>query len=282
VTRRRSRLPRAALDREAVGASQVAAVAGVDPYTTPLELWRRKLGRAQGPDPDLEPLRIGRALEGPVVDLVRPLIPAPIRRNRATFLHPDYPAVPLFATPDAFVGPDRLLEVKVVGRWAAQAWDDGVPLYVALQARAQLAVTGAQACYVAGLLGTELRLCLVEREMPLERELLAGVIAFVRDRLEPEAEPDPVNDGERWARLVDVLGSLEGEVLADAEADRLAEELMLARSAAAANNAEVAALRVRLGAWLESAGGRRVAGSTWSAGLDSRGVFSVRSKGDRS
>jgi hypothetical protein len=281
VRRRRSCCPRHELDPVAVGASQVGAVAGVDPWTTPLSLWRRKLGREAWPAPELEPLRIGRALEGPVVELVRETIPLPVRRNRATFLHPRFPEVPLFATPDAFVGRDRLLEVKVVGIYGAPAWDDGPPAHVTLQARAQLAVVDAEACYVAALIGTELRLGLVERDPAVELELLDGVTAFVYERLLPKLEPDPVTDAERWARLVDEAGRLDGEVLADDDADELGAQLVTTRQARALLEADERALRERLAGWLSATGGRKVAGSTWSAAWDARGTFTVRAKGTK-
>jgi predicted phage-related endonuclease len=281
VRRRRACCSRDELDPVAVGASQVGAIAGVDPFCTPLELWRRKLGRAAGPDPELEPLRIGRALEGPVVDLARQAIPLPIRRNRRTFVHPRWPEVQLFATPDAFVGTDRLLEAKVVGLRAAFAWDDGPPEHVVLQARAQLAVLEADACYVVALLGTELRLTLVERELELEAELLAGVTAFVDERLLAGVEPDPVTDAERWARLVAGAGRLEGEVLADADADALGMALVSTRNARTRLEADERQLREQLAGWLERSGGRKVAGTSWSAAWDARGTFAVRSKETR-
>lgn len=265
-----------------VGASEVGVLAGVDPFATPLELWRRKLGRSQGPDGNLEALRVGRALEGPVVGLARERIPLRLRRNRRTYMHPLWPAVPLFATPDAFVDGNRLLEAKVVGLRAAFAWDDGPPEHVVLQARAQLAVLDAGECYVAALIGTELRLALVERDLELEAELLAGVTAFVRDNLEPQLEPDPITDAERWARLVAGSSSLEGEVLADADVDSAGVALLELRARRTQLEADELRLREELAGWLQRSGGRRVAGSSWSAAWDSRGAFTVRSsKGNR-
>jgi predicted phage-related endonuclease len=279
VTRRVAR--REHVYARGVGASEVGVLAGVDPFATPLELWRRKLGRASGPDGNLEALRIGRALEGPVVGLARDVIPLRIRRNRRTYVHPLWPAVPLFATPDAFVDGDRLLEAKVVGLRGAFAWDDGPPAHVILQARAQLAVLEAGACYIAALVGTELRLALVEREVEEEAELLAAVSAFVRENLEPVLEPDPVTDLERWAQLVAGASELDGEVLADADADAAGIALLELRASRSRIEADELRLRVELTRWLERSGGRRVVGSSWAAAWDARGTFSVRSRGTR-
>lgn len=251
----------------AVGASEVGAVLGCDPWTTPLQLWRQKLG-LDVPRPDNERMALGRALEGPVVQLARARIPEPIRRNRRTFMHP---GGGLFATPDAFVGRDRLLEAKVVGLRSPDALDDDLPCRVRLQVQAQLAVTGRQACYVAQLVGTELRLTTVERDPVVVDELLEAVAAFV-DLLEAGVAPDPLTWDERWsdllARMADGQGEL--EVLAGGAVQAAGDRILAIRQLEAQLEDETKALRLELLEALVDAGGTKLVGTGWTGSLQER------------
>lgn len=262
------KVDRAFLEPLAVGASEVGAVMGCDPWTSPLQLWRRKR-HLDPPRADTPAMSIGRALEGPVVGIARDRIPLRIRRNRSTFAHP---VAPLFATPDAFVGRDRLLEVKVVGIHGTNGWDDGeLPCRVRLQVQAQLAVTGRAAAYVGALVGTELRLVVVEADAAVQAGILESVTAFVVDHLDPGYPPDPLSWDERWAQLLadadelPVADVLAGQALQDA-GDRILEVRALEAQLAD----EVAELRAELVAGLVAGAGRRLVANGWLGTLEVR------------
>jgi predicted phage-related endonuclease len=258
------------VDRElveplAVGASEVGAVMGCDPWTTPLQLYRRKKG-LDDPRPDNAAMALGRALEGPVVDLARELIPLRIRRNARTFAHV---RSPLFATPDAFVGRDRLLEVKVVGLRSPDAFDDDLPCRVKLQAQAQLAVTQRDAVYVAQLVGTELRLTLVESDPVAQLEILETAERFVDAHLQPSVPPDPLTWEERWADLLEA--ELEGELwLAGGPAQQQGDRLLEIRRTVKQLEDEERQLRLELLELLTAAGGAKLLGSGWTATVADR------------
>ena len=91
-----------ALRRSGIGASEVAAVVGEDPWTTPLDVCLRKWGSAEQEKPSLA-ARLGNLIEEPICALYAEetgsaLVPC------GTLRHPDYPWA--LATPDraAFVG----------------------------------------------------------------------------------------------------------------------------------------------------------------------------------
>jgi len=256
---------RAVVDPVAVGASEVGAMMGCDPWTTPLQLYRRK--RGLDPDrPDSAAMALGRALEGPVVDMVRELLPLRIRRNGRTFAHV---SSPLFATPDAFVARDRLLEVKVVGLRGAADWNDDLPCRVKLQAQAQLAVTQREACYVAALIGTELRLTLVERDPFAQLEILETAERFVDRHLQQGVPPDPLTWEERWADLLDA--ELEGELLlAGGPAQTWGDRLLEIRQTTRQLEDEERQLRLELLELLSAAGGEKLLGSGWVATIADR------------
>jgi predicted phage-related endonuclease len=261
------RVVRDAVLPSAVGASEVPAVLGCDPWTTPLALYRRKLGLAE-PQPDSDAMAIGRALEGPVVDLARQRIPLPIRRNRATFLDPE---LRLFATPDAFVGSDRLLEAKVVGLRTASDWQDGaLPCRVKLQVQAQLLVLRRSVAFVVGLVGTQLELVVVEADPELQAGIRQGVASFL-ELLDARREPDPLTYGERWAKLLDqVQASDARDVLAGTRAQELGDRLLEIRADQDALEDEARELRAELLEELVSEGGNRLVGTGWTATVQTR------------
>ena len=263
------RVDRATLEPLAVGSSELGALLGCDPWTTPLQLYRRKRG-LEPPRPDNGPMRVGRLLEPQVVQLARERIPLRVRRNRVTWAHR---TVPLFATPDAFVGPDRLLEVKVVGLRGRDGWDDGIPCRVSLQVQGQLLVTGRAAGYVAALVGTELELVTVERDEGVQASIVDAVAAFVDDHLTPGVPPDPLSWDERW---YDLLAQLEGrdplevEALAGSELQAAGDRILELRALEARQADELETLRGELLAGLAASGGTKLTGSGWSAGLERR------------
>lgn len=279
--RRKGIVDRATVWPHAVGASEVGAVMGCDPWTTPLQLYRSKKG-LDAPRPDNDAMALGRALEGPVVDLCRQRIPLVIRRNTSTLVRAIQPN--LFATPDAFVGPDRLLEVKVLGLRSPDAWeDDQLACRIQLQVQAQLFVTDRQAAYVAQLVGTELRLTLVEADPVVQVELLNAVDRFVVDHLQAGVPPDPLTWDERWADLIAQLSPLpEIDVLAGGAVEEAGSRILEARLLSAQLEDETRQLRLELLEALVAGQGTRIVGSDWTARVDSRGVFAVkRVKGSR-
>jgi hypothetical protein len=261
------RVARDAVAPFAVGASEVGAVLGCDPWTTPLALFRRKRGLDPAPE-DRPAMRAGRVLEGPVVQLARDVIPLPIRRNRVTFAHP---SLPLFATPDGFVGRDRLLEAKVVGFRRLDAWDDGVPCHVRAQVQAQLLVTGRDAGYVVALVGTELRVTLVERDVQYQATIADSVEAFVDRHVATGIPPDPLTFDERWADLVDDVDGLPPlDVLAGEEIQLAGDRIVDIRGEVRELEDETDALRLLVLSAMADAGTSRLIGNGWTATASER------------
>jgi len=256
---------RAFVEPLAVGASEVGAVLGCDPWTTPLQLYRRKSG-LDDPRPDSEAMTVGRTLEGPVVGLVRDRLPLPIRRNRRTWSHH---TAPLFATPDAFVGRDRLLEVKVAGLRSPEAWEpDELPCRHRVQLQAQLAVTGRSAGYVATLVGTELRLVELDADPVVQAGILDAVDVFVGEHLDPGIPPDPLTFDERWLQLLQDADELPvRDVLVGQELQDAGDRILELRELAKRQDDEVAELRADLLEALTLADGDRLVANGWTGKL---------------
>jgi predicted phage-related endonuclease len=255
------RVDRAKVEPLLVGASELGAVLGCDPFTTPLQLYRRKRGLDPAPATD-DAMTIGTVLEGPVVQLARAKLPETIRRNRLTWAHP---TLELFATPDAFVGRDRVLEVKVVGLYGARGWDDGPPCHVQLQVQGQLLVTGRDAGYVAMLSGTELKLWTLPADPVVQSTIADAVRAFVVEHLDPGVPPDPLTYGERWADVLEQLRGLDRvEAVASGAADAGGRRLLDIRDEAARLDDEAKDIRLELARAMLAAGATRLVGNGWT------------------
>jgi putative phage-type endonuclease len=182
--------------RLGIGASEVPAVLGLSPFTTPLRLFGEKVGvieeRAQ-----TERMTLGHLLEPVVASLyaeetgreLRDPGPYTIQRN---------PAIPILfatldreivATPDA--RPHGVLEIKTTGYLFADQWAEEPPLHVQVQAQAQLAVTGHSWASIAVLVGGQTFLWSdLARNDAFIARMLAAVAAFWQ-RVEAREPPAP-------------------------------------------------------------------------------------------
>lgn len=188
---------RDAVKRKGLGASEVPAIMNYSPWSTDVSVWLEKVDLAP-PRPDTASMLVGRMMEAAILDIVDLTYPA--SRNRMTFLHPDWPEVPLFATPDGFTRRRRgLVEIKVVGhRW--EDWRGGPPLYVAVQCQAQMAVyRKADYAIVGALIGSEVKTFEVPRDPVLVEAIEADVAAWWKAYVLTETAPPAVTDMDRWS-----------------------------------------------------------------------------------
>lgn len=177
------------------GASEAAAVVGVDPYCSPWELYHRKTGAI--PERSAEDsihLRRGIHFEPFIVREFeiahpeRPVAEYPMR----TFRHPVFPF--MLATPDADLDSGDLLECKSIGwRLADEIGEPGtnqLPEPWIIQAQQQMSVMGRQRVVFAVLVEVEKLLVfnvdrhdgIISALIEAERELWERI----RDRKAPE------------------------------------------------------------------------------------------------
>ena len=146
-----------ALRQTGIGASEIAAVAGLDPHRTPLDVWMLKRGLA-GPFAGNEFTRWGDRLEAVIAGAYAEARGV-LLDTRDTLRHAGEPW--MLATPDRVVldsagAEERLLQVKNRGLRQADRWGepgtDQVPDAVAAQCHWEMAVTGLALCDVAVLI----------------------------------------------------------------------------------------------------------------------------------
>ena len=163
--------------RTGIGGSDIAALLGLSPYKTQVELWMDKTGRAPVVEPDdaqAERMHWGNVLEDIVARHYASLHDAKIQRINTMLRHPSYPAA--IANVDRAVvtigsrarwdegagrllGADRVLEVKTAHALAAGSADwgepgtDEVPQHYWVQCQWYLAITGLPFADLAVLFG---------------------------------------------------------------------------------------------------------------------------------
>ncbi len=199
-----------------LSASKAAAALGLDPYTSPLELWRRM----RGMDTKERPAFVQEAAEwGQVLE--------PVIRGKYALATGSLVVVPeesrvrdgwLAATPDGLVykspsgigrtvsesecgrddDPDGLLQVKTCSQYKRDEWDEWIPPAYEVQVRVEMAVTELPWCDVVCLVGGQsyrgpFR---VERDEKLESAIVRDLERF-RDLVTSGKEPD-VDGSQAW------------------------------------------------------------------------------------
>jgi putative phage-type endonuclease len=185
------------MDRNAgLGASEAAAALGLDPYTSPTEVWMAKTGQGNDVEATLA-MRLGRLLEDPVARLYAAETGHRVQRHRracraCTKIGMDWACRDsavfdgqfpwLYAHLDrvgwdpTHATPRYVLEIKTTG-WPGEEWGesgtDQVPLRVLVQVVLQMRLANYARARVAALLwGRELRWYEFERTPETERQVL--------------------------------------------------------------------------------------------------------------
>lgn len=194
-----------------LGASDIAAVLGIHPYQTALDVWAEKVHGVK--TQENEPMKVGKALERPVLEALY----APERNLElyypGTLVHPSDPW--MAASPDAIAGLvggelDRDVECKIVGRRQMSRWGDpdegpdGVPEEVLTQATWQLAAIQAQTAGrhidvadIVALLGTEIRVYGMEFDPKFAADLMEVGRQWWKTHVEGEKMPEVYTEDAR-------------------------------------------------------------------------------------
>jgi putative phage-type endonuclease len=205
-----------ALRTQTIGASEIAAVLGCHPWETPFSLWAKKTGAT--PREDESPaMKRGRYMERVALDL--------LREERPDWIVKDNPmpggdfyrdlARGVSCTPDAFVrAADKgrgVAQVKSVQKivfdrkWKNDDGDIEPPLYVAVQAMQEAALTGADFAVVVALV-VDFGIDLHVFDIPLHPGVLGRIereTAAFWDLIRRGEQPPPDfgRDGELITRL---------------------------------------------------------------------------------
>ncbi len=171
--------------RKGIGSSDVPAIVGMSPWQGPVDIYHSKVYALEN-QKDSMPMTVGNYLEGSIAQwaidqtgidfLVNPpTVTAPDGINRSN--------------PDGIAKNGKtILEIKavsichinydVIEEWGAEMSEE-IPEHVMIQVQHQMAVTGAEDCYVAGLIAARgFRLYHVKRDPTLCELLLKSCVSF--------------------------------------------------------------------------------------------------------
>ena len=181
---------------QGLGGSDIAAVFGLSPFKSPVQLWaeKRQLPQRQA-DPQGLHLRLGQHLEPFIAKEFERDTGLSTHHHLQAFVHPDYPMfyghIDRFITaPGAALWDDSgrlcasgILECKSAHAFARNQWgeagSDQMPAAYLLQVVWYLALTGVENATVAVLLGNqEVTYYAVRRDHALEALVLAKAKAF--------------------------------------------------------------------------------------------------------
>lgn len=141
------------LRRNGIGGSDAAAIMGLSPWRTAMDVWLEKTGEfTEDESQDNEKMYWGTALEDVVAREFMTRTGLKVRRRNAILQHRKHHF--MIANVDRLViGHKAGLECKTTGQYSADDWTMGVPDYYIPQVQHYMAVTGYDTWYVAVLIG---------------------------------------------------------------------------------------------------------------------------------
>lgn len=180
--------------RVGIGGSDAAAIAGLSPWKTPIDVFCDKLGLTVPDTVDTDQMRWGRLLE-PVILADLTLKTGRKTTPRRFFTHPKIPW--LIGNVDAtFQGAEEGIEVKttMTGEgWGTEGTDE-VPIYYLTQCHHYMLVTGWPRWHVAVLIaGSRRKDYVVEKDQEAEEMLFEAEEYFWKYYVERK-EPPPVKE----------------------------------------------------------------------------------------
>lgn len=158
--------------RRGIGGSDVAAILGLSPWTSPYALWEDKTGRSDE-KPTTPAIYWGSMLEPVIRQAYADATGHIVTKPDVMYVSKEYPF--MLANIDGMREDGRLLEIKTASSsdgWGAPGTDE-VPDYYLTQVQHYLAVTGAPGCDVAVLIsGRDFRIYEVEADAELQATLI--------------------------------------------------------------------------------------------------------------
>jgi putative phage-type endonuclease len=138
--------------KKGIGGSDVAAIAGLSKYKSPVGVWLEKTGQLE-PEEAGEAAYFGNLLEPIVAHVFAERTGKRVRNKHAMLQHSKYPW--MIANLDReVVGEKAFLECKTASEYLKKDWEEEkIPDAYMLQIQHYLAVTNLPFCYIAAIIG---------------------------------------------------------------------------------------------------------------------------------
>lgn len=219
-----------------IGGSEIAAIVGLNQYTTPMQVWESKVNPILEDNATNEPMYWGNTLEEVVAQEYAKRTGLKIQRMNKQMRHPDF-SFAIGNIDRAVINPDisgnvrwkdgkittdRILECKTANGFSVKQWgeigSDQVPDSYLIQCQWYMGVTGASICDLAVLIGgQDFRIYTILRDDDLINDLLIQGAAFW-ELVQSRTEPEPVNYPEcvkKWSKSDPLLSVQADDLLVD-------------------------------------------------------------------
>lgn len=217
--------------RKSLGASEIGAVVGVNPYRNAHSVWASKvLGEEEAGN---EETRLGSYFEQHIIDYYGRTVDD-VRPNTTTFIGPE---VWMSATPDGFSKDGGVVEVKLIGPSMLRQWGPQgstiVPLYYACQVQWQMMCLGVNHGTLIMNCGTTFRYYRLGADADAQRLLLEYGRKFWMNHVVTGVMP-PVDGSDECAAALGRLygGGDRDVVVADLAMEELARGYFEAKKSA--------------------------------------------------
>lgn len=179
------------LRKTGIGGSDAGAICGLNPYVSPMGVFYEKT-RKEVETYDNESMRQGRDLEEYVARRFMEETGLKVRRSNVMYQSEEYPF--MLANVDRLISGENMgLECKTASAYNADKWTgDSVPAHYEIQCHHYMAVTGAEAWYLAVLImGREFKYKRIDRDEELIQNLIAIEREFWEEHVLTGNMPDP-------------------------------------------------------------------------------------------
>lgn len=183
-----------------IGGSDASVVLGINPWRTPLDLWRDKTQPAMPENNDPDRQRVldrGKRMEPYVVDLLAAETGMAILARNERYIDPEHAFLAAEIDAEALLSErnERInVEIKTVSPFKARDWGelggDEIPVYYTAQAQHGLMITGRALCIFGVLIGgDDFRVYRVQRDDEIIAALRQREVDFWRHYVETMTPP---------------------------------------------------------------------------------------------
>ena len=163
--------------RRGLGGSDIAAIAGLSPWRSPMAVYLEKIGDIPDQEEN-EAMYWGKTLESIVADEFSRRTGLKVARRNAILQHPENHWM-LANIDRRIVGQNAGLECKTTSAYGKDNWEDGkVPDMYMLQCQWYMAVTGYESWWIAVLIGGN---AFKHKEIARDEEIIKHLIEIGRD-----------------------------------------------------------------------------------------------------
>ena len=184
--------------RKFIGGSDIAAILGISPWATPLDVYLEKTGECEREINFEQQKRLdrGKRMEPYVIDILEEETGICVTRRNQRYSLPEYPYMSCEIDAESRCGLN--IEIKTTSEFNKKSWGeegtDDIPVFYTAQAMWGLMITGKQECVVAVLIGSDnFKTYYIKRDEEVIKHLFEKAKAFW-EMVEAKTPPPPVNE----------------------------------------------------------------------------------------